>query len=84
MKFFIDMPLSPGLAIWLARQGQDAVHSLDMGLACASDAVILERAGLDDAHQPVVAGQTAGPGQSIRHPSHLGDGRVGPRPPTQG
>ncbi len=44
MKFLIDMPLSPGLAIWLVQQGHDAVHALELGLARASDEVILERA----------------------------------------
>lgn len=44
MKFLIDMPLSPGLAIWLEEQGHDAVHALGLGLARASDEVILERA----------------------------------------
>jgi len=38
------MPLSPGLALWLAQQGHDAVHALELGLARASDKVILERA----------------------------------------
>lgn len=44
MKFLIDMPLSPGLASWLAQQGHDAVHALGLGLAQASDEVILEHA----------------------------------------
>ena len=44
MKFLIDMPLSPELAIWLVREGHDAVHALDVGLGRASDAAILERA----------------------------------------
>lgn len=44
MKFLIDMPLSPELAVWLAEQGHDTVHALDIGLARASDAVILEHA----------------------------------------
>lgn len=44
MKFLIDMPLSPGLAIWLVQQGHEAVHALELGLARASDEVILERA----------------------------------------
>lgn len=45
MKFLIDMPLSPGLAEWLRREGHDAVHSFELGLARAPDGVILERAG---------------------------------------
>ncbi|MBI5166650.1 MAG: DUF5615 family PIN-like protein, partial [candidate division NC10 bacterium] len=44
MKFLIDMPLSPELAVWLVRQGHDAVHALEVGLDRASDAAILERA----------------------------------------
>ena len=44
MKFLIDMPLSPELAIWLVRQGHDAVHALERGLGRASDEVILEHA----------------------------------------
>jgi predicted nuclease of predicted toxin-antitoxin system len=44
MKFFIDMPLSPKLADWLARQGHDAVHASKVGLDRASDTEILERA----------------------------------------
>lgn len=45
MKFLIDMPLSPALATWLVQQGHDAVHALELGLARASDEVILQRAG---------------------------------------
>ena len=48
MKFLIDMPLSPGLAIWLVQQGHGAVHALELGLACASDEVILERAQVEN------------------------------------
>lgn len=44
MRFLVDMPLSPGLAAWLERQGHDAVHASEMGLYRASDSVILERA----------------------------------------
>lgn len=44
MKFLIDMPLSPKLAVWLMQQGHDAVHALELGLARASDTEILERA----------------------------------------
>jgi predicted nuclease of predicted toxin-antitoxin system len=44
MKFLIDMPLSPELALWLAHQSHDAVHALELGLARASDEVILEHA----------------------------------------
>jgi predicted nuclease of predicted toxin-antitoxin system len=38
------MPLSPELAMWLVRQGHDAVHALETGLDRASDAMLLERA----------------------------------------
>jgi len=44
VKFLIDMPLSPGLAVWLVRQGHDAVHAVEVGLDRASDIAILERA----------------------------------------
>lgn len=44
MKFLVDMPLSPGLAHWLVENGHDAVHAADLGLASASDSVIVERA----------------------------------------
>ena len=44
MKFLVDMPLSPELAVWLAREGHDAVHASEVGLARVSDAKILERA----------------------------------------
>ena len=44
MKFLVDMPLSPELAAWLVRQGNDAVHALAIGLERASDEAILERA----------------------------------------
>lgn len=36
------MPLSPGLALWLKERGHEAVHALELGLARASDEVILE------------------------------------------
>ena|SRR3990167_5354805 len=38
------MPLSPGLAKWLAQQGHDAVHASQAGLGQATDTVILEHA----------------------------------------
>jgi predicted nuclease of predicted toxin-antitoxin system len=44
MRFLVDMPLSPELALWLAQQRHDAVHALEAGLARAPDEVILERA----------------------------------------
>lgn len=39
MKFFIDMPLSPELAVWLAGRGHDAVYAFEVGLDRASDIV---------------------------------------------
>ena len=44
MRFLVDMPLSPELAKWLVRQGHDAVHALEVGLARALDEVIFEKA----------------------------------------
>ncbi len=44
MKFLIDMPLSPALAVWLTQQGYDAIHALDIGLDRAPDEVILKHA----------------------------------------
>ena len=44
MRFLVDMPLSPGLALWLAEQGHDAVHALTVGLNRAEDSAIIERA----------------------------------------
>ena len=48
MRFFVDMPLSPGLAGWLVDQGHEAVHALEIGLERASDASILELARKED------------------------------------
>ena len=39
------MPLPPALALWLARQGHDAVHATELGLDRASDSDIILRAG---------------------------------------
>lgn len=44
MKFLTDMLLSPRVTLWLVQQGHEAVHALKLGLARASDEVILERA----------------------------------------
>jgi len=41
VKFLVDMPLSPGLATWLGDHGHDATHAGYVGLARATDAVIL-------------------------------------------
>lgn len=47
MKFLIDMPLSPALAIWLQNQGHDAIHALQVGLSRSSDKEILMRARIE-------------------------------------
>jgi predicted nuclease of predicted toxin-antitoxin system len=44
MKFFVDMPVSPDLAAWLRQQGHDAIHTIEVGMATATDAAILSRA----------------------------------------
>ena len=44
MKFLVDMPLSPALAVWMTTQGHDAVHAQDMELDRALDDVIFEKA----------------------------------------
>lgn len=41
MKFLVDMPLSPQLARWLADNGHDAVHALEIGLDRAPDSEIV-------------------------------------------
>ena len=33
MRFLVDMPLSPALAVWLVERGHDAVHAAAIGLA---------------------------------------------------
>lgn len=38
------MPLSPAVALWLAKQGHDAIHASRAGLDRASDLTILEYA----------------------------------------
>jgi len=44
MRFLIDMPLSPAVAVWLKERGHDALHVGDVGLHAAPDEEILERA----------------------------------------
>ena len=41
MKFLVDMPLSPALAVWLKGQGYDAVHAAQLGLSRAPDLDIM-------------------------------------------
>ena len=52
MKFLIDMPLSPTLALWLKGQGHDAVHVAELGMSRAPDSEIMARAILE--HRTVV------------------------------
>ena len=47
MRFLVDMPLSPELAVWLNQRGHDAVHALEVGLDRAPDRVILDYARSD-------------------------------------
>jgi predicted nuclease of predicted toxin-antitoxin system len=47
VKFLVDMPLPPALALWLRGQGHDATHALDLGLARAPDVEIIARAATD-------------------------------------
>jgi predicted nuclease of predicted toxin-antitoxin system len=44
MKFLVDMPLSPGMASWLAELGHDATHASTLGLSSAGDATLMELA----------------------------------------
>ena len=44
MKFLVDMPLSPELAVWLRSLGHDAVHAGELSLHKAPDTQILARA----------------------------------------
>lgn len=44
MRFLVDMPVSPGIARWLAEKGHDAVHASDIGLQKTKDKEILEEA----------------------------------------
>ena len=48
MKFLIDNALSPGVARLLTEAGHDSVHVRGYGLEAAEDAVILERAGIEE------------------------------------
>ena len=41
MKFLIDMPLSPELAVWLRLQQHDARHATELGLERAADTDIM-------------------------------------------
>lgn len=48
MRFLIDSALSPEVARLLCDAGHDAVHVREYGLHAAEDAVIVERAELED------------------------------------
>ncbi|MFN0022823.1 MAG: DUF5615 family PIN-like protein [Parvularculaceae bacterium] len=44
MRFIVDAQLPPALARWLTSRGHDGAHVIDLGLAEAGDAVILDHA----------------------------------------
>ena len=44
MRFLVDMPLSPVLALWLTGKGHEATHASHRGLERADDATILRLA----------------------------------------
>jgi predicted nuclease of predicted toxin-antitoxin system len=44
VKFLVDMPLSPHLAVRLREQRHDAVHAVELGLERAPDIDIMARA----------------------------------------
>jgi predicted nuclease of predicted toxin-antitoxin system len=48
LRFLIDAPLAPLLALELQRRGHDAKHVRDYGLANAEDPVIFELAAKED------------------------------------
>ena len=47
MKFLVDNQLPAALARWLAAQGADAVHVLDLGLDAAPDVAIWSHAAAE-------------------------------------
>jgi predicted nuclease of predicted toxin-antitoxin system len=47
VKFLIDMPLSPELALWLRAQDHDALHANELSLNRAADTEILSMALAD-------------------------------------
>jgi predicted nuclease of predicted toxin-antitoxin system len=48
MRFLLDENLSPKLVDLLGRDGHDVVHVRDIGLASASDEVVIAAASADD------------------------------------
>jgi predicted nuclease of predicted toxin-antitoxin system len=44
MRFLVDAQLPPALARWLAAQGHEAAHVVDLGMQAASDAAIWDHA----------------------------------------
>lgn len=48
MRFLLDENLSPKLVELLGRVGHDVVHVRDIGLASASDEVVIDAASADD------------------------------------
>jgi predicted nuclease of predicted toxin-antitoxin system len=47
LRFLVDMPLSPALAVWLRKQGHDAVHAVESELERATDNQIIDHARLE-------------------------------------
>lgn len=48
MKFFIDMPVSPSLAVWLSKQGHNAIHISQLGMSQAADQTVLDYASKEN------------------------------------
>lgn len=44
MSFLVDMPLSPGLAVWLRNQGYQAVHAAEIDMSKAPDEALMSYA----------------------------------------
>jgi predicted nuclease of predicted toxin-antitoxin system len=72
VKFLIDMPLSPGLADLLQRQGHDAVHALTLGMDRSADIEIMARAVVEyrtvvpaDLYSPRLLALTGATGPSL-------------------
>lgn len=48
MSFLVDMPLSPGLVVWLREQGFEAVHASEIEMSKATDETLLNYAKSND------------------------------------